>query len=64
MTSPPYPPPTSTLVSTTPRLTTASGKRDRALLLIGFVAAQRRSEIAALTTNDIARQDAGLLLRI
>ena len=45
-------------------LETATGKRDRAILLIGLAAAQRRSEIAALTTNDIARQDAGLLLWI
>lgn len=30
----------------------------------GLAAAQRRSEIAALTTKDISRQDAGLLLRI
>src|SRR5690625_2927048 len=34
------------------------------MLLLGLGAAQRRSEIAALTTNDISRQDAGLLLRI
>ena len=45
-------------------LETATGKRDRAILLLGLAAAQRRSEIAALTTNDISRQDAGLLLRI
>lgn len=45
-------------------LHTATGKRDRALLLVGLAAAQRRSEIAALTSNDISRHDAGLLLRI
>lgn len=45
-------------------LETATGKRDRSILLIGLAAAQRRSEIAALTTNDISRHDDGLLLRI
>lgn len=45
-------------------LETATGKRDRAILLLGLAAALRRRELAALTTNDIARQGAGLLLRI
>lgn len=40
------------------------GKRDRAILLIGLAAAQRRSEIAALTTMDVTRREDGLLLRI
>ncbi|APX34580.1 hypothetical protein BH708_02290 [Brachybacterium sp. P6-10-X1] len=40
------------------------GKRDRAILLVGLAAAQRRSEIAALTTKDLTRREAGLLLRI
>ena len=45
-------------------LETATGTRDRAILLLGLAAALRRRELTALTTNDIARQDAGLLLRI
>ena len=45
-------------------LETATGKRDRAILLLGLAAALRRRELAALTTNDIARHDDGLLLRI
>src|SRR5699024_7742870 len=45
-------------------LETATGKRDRAILLLGLAAALRRRELAALTTNDIARQGAGLLLQI
>lgn len=45
-------------------LETATGKRDRAILLLGLAAALRRRELAALTTNDIARHDDDLLLRI
>lgn len=40
------------------------GKRDRAILLLGLAAAQRRSEIADLTTQDLTRREDGLLLRI
>ncbi|MCG7308274.1 site-specific integrase [Brachybacterium sp. ACRRE] len=45
-------------------LHTAVGKRDRAILLIGLAAAQRRSEVADLTTKDLTRLDTGLLVRI
>lgn len=40
------------------------GKRDRAILLLGLAAAQRRSEVAQLSTKDLTRLDAGFLLRI
>lgn len=40
------------------------GKRDRAILLIGLAAAQRRSEVAALNTKDLTRRNDGLLLTI
>jgi site-specific recombinase XerC len=36
--------------------------RDRALLLIGFAGALRRSELAALDTADITEDDQGLVL--
>jgi integrase len=42
----------------------ARGRRDRALLLIGFAAALRRSELVALTVEDIAVTAGGLRLRI
>lgn len=45
-------------------LSTLVGKRDRAVLLLGLAAAQRRSEIADLTTKDLTRLDSGLLVRI
>lgn len=45
-------------------LDTVVGKRDRAILLLGLAAAQRRSEVAQLSTKDLTRLDAGLLLRI
>ncbi|UQN30453.1 site-specific integrase [Brachybacterium kimchii] len=45
-------------------LHTSVGKRDRAILLIGLAAAQRRSEVADLTTKDLTRLDTGLLVRI
>lgn len=41
-----------------------AGARDRALLLIGFVGALRRSELAALTVEDIAEHPNGLVLSI
>jgi site-specific recombinase XerD len=43
---------------------TLAGKRDRAILLIGFAGALRRSELVALTVNDIERLEDGLLLHI
>jgi integrase len=43
---------------------TTRGRRDRALLLIGFLGALRRSELVALRVEDIAVSPAGLRLRI
>ncbi|MDX7953362.1 site-specific integrase [Lichenihabitans sp. Uapishka_5] len=43
---------------------TLAGKRDRALLLIGFAAALRRSELVALNVADIERQPEGIIIRI
>lgn len=43
---------------------TARGRRDRALLLIGFAAALRRSELVALQVDDIAEDACGLRVRI
>jgi len=40
------------------------GRRDRALLLIGFAGALRRSELVALQVEDIAYDKAGLRLRL
>ncbi len=41
-----------------------AGLRDRALLLVGFVAALRRSELAALTVDQVAEHPNGLVLAI
>jgi site-specific recombinase XerD len=41
-----------------------AGLRDRALLLVGFWAALRRSELAALTVEQIATHERGLVLRL
>jgi len=41
-----------------------AGARDRALILVGFVAALRRSELAALTVEDITDHDNGLVLTL
>ncbi len=41
-----------------------AGLRDRALLLVGFVAALRRSELAAITVDDLAEHPNGLVLAI
>jgi integrase len=43
---------------------TARGRRDRALLLIGFAGALRRSELVALQVEDVAVVAGGLRLRI
>jgi integrase len=43
---------------------TARGRRDRALLLFGFVGALRRSELVALRVEDVAIVPGGLRLRI
>jgi site-specific recombinase XerD len=43
---------------------TSKGVRDRALLLLGFAAALRRSELAALTAEDIERTPNGILVHI
>lgn len=43
---------------------TLAGKRDRALLLIGFGAALRRSELVALNVADIERQPEGIIVKI
>jgi site-specific recombinase XerD len=44
--------------------TTLRGKRDAALLLIGFAAALRRSELTKLNVADIERTDGGIFLHI
>lgn len=41
-----------------------AGHRDKAILLVGFVAALRRSELAALTMDDISHHDQGLVLTL
>jgi integrase len=41
-----------------------SGARDRALLLVGFVGALRRSELATLSVDDIAEHPNGLVLTL
>ena len=43
---------------------TAAGLRDRALLLIGFAAALRRSELVALRVDDITHASKGMVLHI
>ncbi len=43
---------------------TLVGKRDRALILIGFAAALRRSELVALNVGDVERNDSGVFLHI
>lgn len=43
---------------------TLIGKRDRALILLGFAAARRRSEIVALEMRDIERTADGIFLHI
>jgi len=43
---------------------TLAGIRDRALLLIGFAAALRRSELVDLNVNDVERRGSGVILHI
>ena len=43
---------------------TLAGKRDRALLLIGFGAALRRSELVALDVADVTVTERGLVVRV
>ena len=43
---------------------TLAGRRDRAILLVGFAAALRRSEIAALHVHHIERRARGIVLHI
>ena len=43
---------------------TLVGKRDRALLLVGFAAALRRSELCGLTVHDVEHVERGMLLTI
>ena len=43
---------------------TLVGKRDRAILLLGFAAALRRSEIAALEVSDLEHPPKGVLVTI
>ena len=50
------------LVATCDR--SARGRRDRALLLIGFAAALRRSELVALQVEDVTKSKTGLRVRI
>lgn len=45
-------------------VTTATGKRDRAILLLGYASAMRPSEISGLDTTDLLRKPTGVLLHI
>lgn len=51
-------------IATTIDRTTPRGLRDTALILVGFAGALRRSELAALTVEDIEAKPAGLLLHL
>ena len=44
--------------------TTATGVRDRAILLLGYASAMRPSEVAALDLGDIRRKPTGILITI
>src|SRR5215203_2213094 len=43
---------------------TLIGSRDRALVLLGFAAALRRSELVALDVEDLERRPEGILIRV
>jgi len=45
-------------------LSTLKGKRDKALLLFGFASAMRRSELVALTVEDLEETKRGLLVTL
>jgi len=45
-------------------LATLAGLRDRAVLLLGFAGALRRSELCALDVSDLERRDRGFLLTV
>lgn len=47
-----------------PRMEGVRGLRDRAMLLVGFAAALRRSELAALDFEDVEQVDEGVLLHV
>jgi len=44
--------------------TDLSGRRDRALILLGFAAALRRSELVGLNVDDIERHPKGIVVRL
>lgn len=43
---------------------TVAGKRDRAMILLGFAIAARRSELAGLLVSDIVEGDGGLMVSV
>jgi integrase len=56
--------PTTRTWKTRPAEPDLAGLRDRALLLVGFFAALRRSELAALTIDQLAEHPHGLVLAL
>ncbi len=56
--------PTTRTWKTRPAEPDLAGLRDRALLLVGFVAALRRSELAALTVDQLTEHPHGLVLAL
>lgn len=56
--------PTTRTWKTRPAQPDLAGLRDRALLLVGFFAALRRSELAALTVDQLAEHAHGLVLAL
>ncbi|MHB1457967.1 MAG: hypothetical protein ACYC0V_13745, partial [Armatimonadota bacterium] len=57
------PPDIRAMVDTLPQ-ETLIGKRDRAVILLGFFTASRRSELVSLTTDDIIETEEGLQVTI
>ncbi len=51
-------------IITTIDASTATGKRDRAIFLLGYASAMRPGEISALNVEDLARKPAGILISI